>query len=135
MHLLWKETLCRSTGRALYRKIRFPISWEIHRLSDIPCRAKNRKTIFYPFMLMKKVNHIRQPGKLIMLLVGILKQHSLCRERLFGQHLYQLIPLRRENRWQVSGNRYMTVLVFILILLIVLLYGTAKQALRLTCTV
>ena len=100
-----------------------------------PCRAKNRKTIFYPFMLMKKVNHIRQPGKLIMLLVGILKQHSLCRERLFGQHLYQLIPLRRENRWQVSGNRYMTVLVFILILLIVLLYGTAKQALRLTCTV
>ena len=65
-------------------------------------QSKEQKNDILSIYVDEKVNHIRQPGKLIMLLVGILKQHSLCRERLFGQHLYQLIPLRRENRWQVS---------------------------------
>lgn len=60
---------------------------------------------------MKSENPIRLPGKLIMLQAGILKLHSLCREQIYGQHLYQRILLHRENRWQVSGNRYMTGLV------------------------
>lgn len=81
---------------------------EIRRLWVILYRAKNRKMIFYRFTWMKKENHIRLPGKLIMLQDGILKRHSLCRGRRYGQHLYQPIPLPRENRWQVSGNRYMT---------------------------
>ena len=69
---------------------------------------KEQKNDILSVYVDEKESHIRQQGKLIMLRAGILKLRSLCREQLYGQHLYQLIPLRRENRWQVSGNLYMT---------------------------
>ena len=83
--------------------------------------------IFCQFMWMKKENHIRLLVKLIMLQDGILKQRNSCKIQESERLLYQLIPLRKVNKWQVCGNRYISVLVFILILLTELLFGIVKQ--------
>ena len=127
MPLLWKVMLYSWIGRTLFPKINCRTLWEIHHLLDIPCRVKNRKMICCLFMWMKKESHIRLPERLIMWLVGISKQRNSCKIQESERLLYRLILLRKVNKWQVCGNRYISVLVFILILLTELLFGIVKQ--------
>lgn len=91
--------------------------------------------IFCRFTLTKRENRIRLPGKSIILQAGTLKRRSLCRERRYGQPLYQRIPLPRENRWQVSGNLCMTALVSISILLIGHFDGTVNMKAHVHCVI
>ena len=113
----------------------FLYQWEIPPFVGYSLQSKEQKNDILSIYVDEKGKPYKTAGKIDYVAGWYFKAAQFMQGTAIRTAFVSTNPLRRENRWQVSGNRYMTVLVFILILLIVLLYGTAKQALRLTCTV